>query len=410
MSEARTFLIEQTVDLARVNPIHRYMQAMERGDAGAHEWRVTVTRGAKVMYLDGLKARCYITRAANAKEREEGLDTVTIVQDAQVSPAAGMVSCVLDAACYEGVGAVAGMMRLIGEDGAETTIAKMTAALESNAAGALRDPQGLIPTLEILLAQVERMETGTSAMEEAPEAAAEQAQAARTAAAAAKAAAAEIDGMTVSYHEAEELSAEITKKNGVKHIEFGLCRGAPGYGLRFMGIYKSLSGLMDAVPSPSQGDMYLVGKEAPYEIFMYNAYGSVGGWISLGEASGIGVVCVCGKYPDEQGHVSLSGSDISGVVTSVNGECGKIMILPGHRVFSGSVELTVAADASDSIGIMFERPFDGIPEVMITQSGTPVLASFAADAVTERGFTLMVENYSGAQTDIALRWMAIGYE
>lgn len=116
-------------------------------------------------------------------------------------------------------------------------------------------------------------------------------QAAETIAAAEKAARS-VAGMTVEAVESDLPSASVSDVEGHKHIVFGLVRGAqgqrgpqgePGAGLRILGTYQSQSALQSAVAAPMQGDMYQVGAEEPYTIWMWD---EGEGWMSLGRLQG----------------------------------------------------------------------------------------------------------------------------
>lgn len=116
-----------------------------------------------------------------------------------------------------------------------------------------------------------------------------------------------VTGMTV---EAETLAsgqaAAVTKstKDGKVNLKFGLPRGEqgvpgpegkqgprgakgdPGTGLRILGYYDTLDGLKAAVPTPSVGDSYGVGTEAPYNIYVFD--GVTMDWKSNGQLVGGG--------------------------------------------------------------------------------------------------------------------------
>lgn len=161
------FVIEQRIDLAGVNPVYRYDQPMEYGDGGAHRWIVWVCRGKEKADLQNLTAKCFVRRAASAEEKAQGMGSVTVIQEAQVDAESGSVSCLFDAACYIGVGAVAAVMRVYDAEGHAVAAAKMTAVLECNTSDTVYDPQGLIPSLDALLAQIGAIEAATRAANEA---------------------------------------------------------------------------------------------------------------------------------------------------------------------------------------------------------------------------------------------------
>ncbi len=59
---------------------------------------------------------------------------------------------------------------------------------------------------------------------------------------------------------------------------------AKGSDFVFLGFYNSLEALLAAVPNPKQGDVYGVGTEPPYQIFIYDA--QQGQWIDNGTLQG----------------------------------------------------------------------------------------------------------------------------
>lgn len=77
-------------------------------------------------------------------------------------------------------------------------------------------------------------------------------------------------------------------------------KGDTGTGLDILGTYGSLEELRQGVPSPQQGDMYNVGAVAPYTIYMWDATGGSGDWVSQGQLQG---------PPGEQGAQGDPGAD-----------------------------------------------------------------------------------------------------
>ena len=161
------FLINQTIDLRYVNAVHRYEQPLEYGDAGAHKWVVSIRDGRKVADLSGMTAKCFFARAASAAEKQQGASKVTLILDAQVDAQKGMVSCMLDEACYNGVGSAAAVMRVYNASGQAMAAARMTAMLECNTSGSYYDPDGLIPSVDDIIVQYEKMQQVTERTEAA---------------------------------------------------------------------------------------------------------------------------------------------------------------------------------------------------------------------------------------------------
>ncbi len=63
-------------------------------------------------------------------------------------------------------------------------------------------------------------------------------------------------------------------------------KGDPGTGLDIKGTYESVEALKAAVSDPKQGDMYNVGTEAPYTIYMWDTTDSPPLWKALGQLQG----------------------------------------------------------------------------------------------------------------------------
>lgn len=216
------FLIYQEIDLGRVNPVYRYEQPMEHGDGQAHRWCVAIRKDGEAADLTGMSAKCYVTRAANAAEKAKGVSIVSVIQDANVDAEGGTVECTFESGCYAGVGAMKCVMRLYDGAGSAMATAKMTAVLERSTSDAVYDPEGLIPSMEALLAQIATIEAATKNAAEAAGAANTAAERADESAERADNAAQAIEGMTVSAQSAAAPGAAISERNGVKHIVFDL--------------------------------------------------------------------------------------------------------------------------------------------------------------------------------------------
>ena len=76
----------------------------------------------------------------------------------------------------------------------------------------------------------------------------------------------------------EEWLAELVGPQGPK--------GEDGSGIEIKGTYASLDALKQAVPSPSQGDMYNIGADQPYQIYMWDATSGTGDWKPQGQLQG----------------------------------------------------------------------------------------------------------------------------
>lgn len=285
--EKRTFLINQTVEMNAVNDVYRYGQPLEHGDGCAHEWRVTVLRNRQVVNLEGMTARCLITRSANAAEREKGIATVTVLMEAQVNAAAGIISCVFDAGCYAGVGAVSGVMALIGEDGQSTTVAEMSARAKKTGSDALSDPDDLIMSVTEISAAVKEMQELSAGLPEAAQNANTAAASAVGAAERAEEAAAAIEGLTVSAVESDAARAEIMETNRGKHMILYIPKGkdgADGTSFVIRGMYATLDALTAAHATGSAGDAYAVGDDISNQIYIWDV--DAGAWVNMGALQG----------------------------------------------------------------------------------------------------------------------------
>lgn len=76
----------------------------------------------------------------------------------------------------------------------------------------------------------------------------------------------------------EEWLAELVGPPGPK--------GEDGSGVEILGTYDDLEALEAAVQSPQQGDMYNVGTEAPFQIYMWDATSGGGSWVHQGQIQG----------------------------------------------------------------------------------------------------------------------------
>lgn len=63
-------------------------------------------------------------------------------------------------------------------------------------------------------------------------------------------------------------------------------KGEDGSGVEILGTYDDLEALEAAVQSPKQGDMYNVGTEAPFQIYMWDATSGGGSWVHQGQIQG----------------------------------------------------------------------------------------------------------------------------
>ena len=143
--------ITQTVDLARgVQAPQVWPNAlMLCGDSNAHTWRVAVMRGGRPATLAG-KVMGYFIRADGA--------TVAVTG----SLAGHVASVVLPQSCYTIEGDLQAVLRLADGDGL-ITLAALILPVRRMLTDSIVDTERIIPSLEDLLAQIERMEQGTQA-------------------------------------------------------------------------------------------------------------------------------------------------------------------------------------------------------------------------------------------------------
>lgn len=142
------------------------------------------------------------------------------------------------------------------------------------------DGDYIVYTSEDILTMIDAMEKATSSANEAATAAGK--------------AAYSIDNLSVSalFSLDGEADARIFTDNGIKHIIFTIPKGDKGESFKVLGTYASLDELSTAVRVPCQGDIYNIGTEGSYTMYMCNEYEDDDGnvlysWLSLGAPSGI---------------------------------------------------------------------------------------------------------------------------
>lgn len=282
---AMQWTIDQTVDLHKgVRTPQVWPEAlMLCGDDRAHVWRVRVLDGGAPATLTG-SVTGYFVRA----------DGVTVSVTGALT--GNVASVVLKSGCYAADGDMAAVMRLASE-GTVLTLATIVLPVRRVLTDSIADPEHIVPSLDALLAQITAMEQGTEAAETAAESAEAGAAAATAAATAANTAAGRADDAAAAIEELTVSAAALApgsqptatvaeNADGGKHIAFGVPAGEPGTGMEIKGVYASVAALAAAVTSPVQGDMYAIGAGEPYTIYMWDATGGTGGWVSLGEIRG----------------------------------------------------------------------------------------------------------------------------
>lgn len=178
------FIQRQSVDLVKDNPILVRDQPLIKGDANALQWVVTVTKGGVPVNLAGATATLYCARG----DGEEASGGTT--WSGATATADGVVTAVLPQDAANVSGPVGCALR-IARDGASVTVARMAVlAIDPNGSDII-DVGKRVPSLDELLAAVERCEAAAAAAERG-------ANTANTAANNANAAATKITKMTVS--------------------------------------------------------------------------------------------------------------------------------------------------------------------------------------------------------------------
>lgn len=121
------------------------------GDGDAHKIEVSVTRGGAPVDLAGASVTGSFVRAR---------DNATILLTGSVSGNSALISMV--SACYNADGAFAVAVRLI-LSGQKHTIFYGTGSIVSTSTDTIVDNENIVPSLDDLLAQIDRMESGTQA-------------------------------------------------------------------------------------------------------------------------------------------------------------------------------------------------------------------------------------------------------
>ena len=145
-----TWTMRQTVDLERgAKPRDWLTFCLTAGDAGAHAWQVTVTRGGETAaQVPGATTAYYI--------RQDGK---TVVGPARAE--GGVVTAVLPAEAYHTPGALYGILRAA--DGEQvTTLAAARWIVTAGPTDTLVDPEDVVPSLDTLLARLEETTAAAS--------------------------------------------------------------------------------------------------------------------------------------------------------------------------------------------------------------------------------------------------------
>lgn len=125
------------------------------GDGNAHIWRVTVTDNGAPASLTGVVPIGYFMR---------GYDGETVMQTGTIS--GNVISVTIPAEAYAYSGHVTAIIR-INQGGANMTIDAVAYEIGPNVTGEIIDPGDVIPGIDDLIAEIERMEADTAAAEAA---------------------------------------------------------------------------------------------------------------------------------------------------------------------------------------------------------------------------------------------------
>ena len=147
------WMIRQTIDLAHggSGPNVWPEALMVSGDRWAHTWEITIRSAGAVPVLTGASVTAYFNRADNV--------AVAIVGSIKGNTA----SVTLTQECYAVEGPMVGIFRLTSAEGETLTLSVLRFTVGKGPFDAIIDPGKAIPSLEDLLAQIERMENGTAA-------------------------------------------------------------------------------------------------------------------------------------------------------------------------------------------------------------------------------------------------------
>lgn len=146
------------------------------------------------------------------------------------------------------------------------------------------DPDGVVPSLSEVLAQIEAARAAANAANQAAGEANAAAEAANNAADTAFDAGAKVDQMTVSavelnYDQQPTVTNELVDDH--YHLTFGIPKGDP-YTIKGHA-YASLADLQADVKSPDVGDLYNVGLQPPYNIYRWTG----SSWEDQGKLQGV---------------------------------------------------------------------------------------------------------------------------
>lgn len=364
MAQAQKMKFE--VDLQEPLVTRTILGALQQGDAKANELQIEVESNGAEADLSAYEVTGYFLRADGERVMLEG------------TTSGNVISVALDENCYAETGSYGAFVRLVDVNTkARQTILRIAGYVESEGDGPIIDPANRIPSVDDVIAQLEKMEEATQNAEEAAQSATEAvesansaaqsaaaaastantaAQSANTAAARADTAAVAIEGLTVTAEDVGPdmpAGAEVSEVDGAKNIHFKLRQGKTGD----TGATPSITFEVATGEPGTQVEVEQSGTDENPVVNLTIPRGTPGeGAVSTvdnvqPDASGnvaLGAVrSINGNKPDSSGNIELDAG--GGTVQSVNNvapdaETGNIT-LTGENVPVSSTDTRTAATA-----------------------------------------------------------------
>lgn len=306
--------IKRTVDLAAGVTLDRLDRLFAQDNKDAHIFDITVMSGGEAVDLSDANIKAYMILADES--------TVPIEGAGHVWANGNVVSVMLDEHCY----IVPGHFSLIINASllsSRTAIYWADGTVTRTMTDTIIDPGNVIPSLDELLDKIAEIDRAIKAADEAVE---------RAEAAEGNIAEAE-DRALQAVENAEEavskaqawanadVSIEMLPENsqpqvsvgkgedGNMQIDFSIPRGKtgdPGKDMRVLGTFDTFELLAATVTNAAQGDLYNVGTEAPFTMYMWDN----GAWVSQGSIGSAGVKLL-DVYPVGSIYMSVNSTDPS---------------------------------------------------------------------------------------------------